>query len=639
MADSIYLFTGTNTSVKEIELTLATDELVLITPGTDMGTPEHNNVWHETEYTDGARLIHHSKKNRQWPMKLLIGTEASATSGDDLSNALTKLERLIDQARRYDMDDGIGVDRVGLYLRLEGSTSPTYFTVLDMECNGMSLLDEISRMRRDAQASFLLTTRPYGYGVAETLKNYLQTPHFQQDVNSDGLADNWTESGAPTTTIDTDYFLCGSQSQKVVTDGAGTDGVVSDTVDCSDHQEESFAAYAWVYRASGDDITVDVVGDNSGSLGTATYDAATTEEEDADGNTWYRLEVEGTVGASDSTITLKAERLTGDASEATTFYVDKCYLQFNVDGIPTAWSSHYIVHQHSECEEGEVNYIDVVDVPGGADALTKYTFVGGDNSITFIGRRSDRMSSAAGGTFFNAFGNLADANRIGGYYQSAATTSSFTGFGSFSLGTARHDGRTFHVFASVYDPNAESATDAERADFRLKYGDVYSAEVKTPQLTTAGYQWIDLGTISTKMNYGEEAITGLVGQLYLYHKRDSGNEANRLDAMALFSVDEDASAMGVGYGYGSGVDLVMSSLSEANDDAFYFAWTSLGVLVPATQGIGTVPKLAPGRFQRLYFLFGDLAVNEADKFVSTPVSYVGITIYYIPRTGYFLGTI
>jgi len=659
MADSIYLFAGEAYTTNLLELALNTNDLQLLVPGSEMGAPQHENIWHTSPWVSGERLVRHRVKNRTWPVRLLAGDKNSASPADDLADALAALERLVLQARRAQTDED--VEEIGLYIKLDGASRATYYTVLDMECSGMSLLEEISRLRKDAQASFVLVTKPFGYGDQETLENWLLTPHFEEDGNADGLADNWTESGTPTTTLDTDTYLCGSQSQKVVTDTAGTDGIYADTVYCSGNQGDSFVAYAWVYKASGDEVTLDVVGDVSGSLGTATYSAATTTATGEGNNTWYRLEVTGTVGASDTTLTFRVERLSGDAAAATTYYVDKCYLQLDASAVPTAWCSQRTIYQHSDADAGKVCYLDVTDVPGDVEAETEFMLYANSTGIGYVhaGRRSAGRKQAAGGYYQSlpAVGDTAysaDATRINGGTWTTTPTSTWAPVGDthpvYGLQTNGLSGR-FRAFASINDANGSSATEAERADFWLHVypGNVIDTEaVKTTQMDhNTRWQWVDLGFVdiarpTLRAHFSTDTDDNdMQAFLQLMTKRDTGSYAISCDALLLIPLETDAFLT-----------------FEAGVITTTLIWhlTNLGIdedvaLVRDTVGaswwweqkpelLGHVPRLYPKLFHRFYWLATTTVLSGGTyyKNLSVPSDYVRIRTTYRPRTKFLIGS-
>jgi hypothetical protein len=355
ISDTIKLTDGTT----EIDLFFDTAGFELLVQGTKFGVAPHDSLYHTSEWEDGEDLVRTRLENRKWPLRLAV----RGSTDDDVIDTLASFNRLARQASQYWKEKN--VDKVYLEIKLEGATNTTYYDVMEIEPDGVDFFNFFNRTSQEIifgdGLSITVTTKPWGYGDEETLANELKTPHFEEDADSNGLADNWTESGTPTTTLDTSTFLIGSQSQKVVTDASTTEGVYSDTVSVS--TAGNFVSYAWVYRASGDDITLDIQGDSSGSIGTAKYNAATKTEDDDDSNTWKRLDVSGATTSGDSTLSMYVRRLSGDASAATTYYLDKTYLQLGTTTTPDSWMSYRNVRNHYDTGDGDINYFDV-DVLG-----------------------------------------------------------------------------------------------------------------------------------------------------------------------------------------------------------------------------------------------------------------------------------
>jgi len=647
MADQLYLFTGTSYDTVEIELALATDSLQALTPGTELGTAGHNNTWSASPDNLGFRLLDHQKENRIWPVRLLIGNKDAANPADSMQNAFQKLQRLIKQARRFEMEED--VDPVGLVVLLDGATNKTMFLVKDMEINGISVFDEASRTWGNAQSTFMMVTEPLGFGEEETLESWVKTPHMQEDINSDGLADNWNEYNNPVTSLSTTYFLCGSKSQSVLVGPTATEGIYSDTIACTAYQSDDFVSYVWVYRLTGsDEITFDVVGDDSGSLGTAEYGAATTTIVSPDGNTWSRLEVTGTVGAADTTITLRVERLAGDANEITRFYVDKAYFQFGVDTIPTGWCSQRVLYQHSRSEEGAVNYIDTEDILGDEEADTEFVIVTGNvhaNGYYYIGRRSNDRVGAATGFFMDVTGDQVDAARLGDDYWTntpSGTRGSIQDQQDIPNLAVNGKSGLYRVFVSVMDGDGADAVDANRADFSLRYFSATDAAdtpwVKFPVLTNTDYTWLDLGVVdfsrhTLRHEYGSDILTSYV----VSAKRDNGSVAVRMDGVYFMPIETDALFVFYGEATSSNYELHANSISTDDDMAFYQNTVTPGRFINA-ESLGSIPKLYAGNFSRTFFLGGaHETLPPVGKLLSFVPHWFTVKIKYKPRTTFLFG--
>ena len=649
MADQLYLFTGTNFLTSEITLALDSDNLQALVPGTEMGVPEHTNTWSAAPDNLGFRLLDHQKGNRLWPVRLLIGNKDAANPANSMQNAFQKLLRLIKQARRFEMEED--VDPVGLCVLLDGATNRTMFLVKDMEFNGISVLDEPSRIWKNAQATFMMVTEPLGFGEEEILENWVKTPHMQEDFDDDHLADNWNENNNPVTSLSTSVFLCGSQSQSVLVGVTLTEGIYSDTIACTAYQEDDFVSYVWVYRQTGsDEITFDVVGNNSGSLGTAEYGAATTTVVGPDGNTWRRLEVIGEVGATDTTITLRIERLVADIHEITRFYVDKAYLQFEVDTIPTGWCSQRLLYQHSHSAEGAVNYIDTEDILGDEEADTEFIMPKGSvglHGYYFLSRRSNSREIAATGFFMDVTGDQADVARLGGTYWTDTpngTLSNFQDIQNISSLSVNGKSGLYRVFMSAQDANADHATDAERADFGIEYvtsfSTTYSNIVKFPRVG-AGYEgrfvWLDLGIVDLSRHHlRHEYANILTSQYYAVAKRDSSSAAIKMDGILFMPVETDSLFVLDGQAKDETYIFHANSISTSEDIAYYYIAASQ--FFYNVDSLGRIPRLYPGNFSRTHILGASYFTGVPESSMeSDPTYYFTVQIKYKPRTTFLFG--
>jgi hypothetical protein len=127
---------------------------------------------------------------------------------------------------------------------------------------------------------------------------------------------------------------------------------------------------------------------------------------------------------------MKIERLTGDAGGATTFYVDKCFLQLDCSSIPDAWSSCRDISSYYEAgTEGKIPYIDFDDIPGDLPAEILYHFEkgsGGNEDLVYLSLWDKSSFPETDSYWLNQTGS-ADASRTGDTYnRTALTTSGYT---------------------------------------------------------------------------------------------------------------------------------------------------------------------------------------------------------------------
>lgn len=359
MAFSVVLTDG----VTDVDLYYsAAAGISLLDEGLKPGRPEDRSL-----YGGLAQdiLIRSLKGRRQVPLELHV----EGSSDDDLLNRINQLEHLVRKAEDFAIL-GYG-DEVFLEFKLSAATYTSRFPILGCDLDVDRLMSVfVKDIQVVDRVPFVLTCKPYWESkTLFSLNNYLKTPHFEEDTNSDGRADNWSSVGV-TTALDTTIYLIGKQSQKVVTDEAGDDSIYSDNVT---ETETSGVAYAWVYVASGDEVAVELWDATTTTLkDTALYSAADwATKVGADGNTWKRLVVSSDSLASGNLHGLRIIRRTGDATQVTTFYVDQCYFEFGRTDTPVGWMSFRDIENHDDTDVGDISYVDFADIPGDVDAIIK----------------------------------------------------------------------------------------------------------------------------------------------------------------------------------------------------------------------------------------------------------------------------
>jgi len=628
VADKFYIFTGTDYTTVELELALDVDNIQALVPGTAFVTPDHENTWHSSPWGDGSQLVRHKKSNRIWPVSLLVGEKDGSTPANTLGDTLALFERLADQARTY--ESGENVDKVGLCLQLDGATKRTYYNIKDIICNGSSLMNTISRKRGDAEMQFEIITQPWGYSDEETLCNWVRTPHFQEGAA--GLGSFWNLVSTPTPTFDTTVYLCGTQSQRLVTAAAGSQGIVSDAIVCTGYGGMSFVSYVWVIVVSGDDITYSVIGNNSGSLGTATYGAATTTTEDSLGNTWSRMDVSGTIGVADTSLTVRIERLTGDASAATTFRVDKAYLQVFPTGspaIPTAWSSYYQADNHYNVASEKINYIDVVDVPGDMRAETKYKALlsaAGAGTKVYIGL--DPGPLRANSYFYDDQDGTADpsGDSSGGeYYTQTGITTTWGDLGGAhtdpSPNNSRYN-RKYILFARIQNASVNPIYVRSKVQKGSDSPFVYGQPVLVAETQDWAVQQVGIVDLS---NPEYDEVTSWDYISWDVQAKHTGTGSIFIDFSMIFPIRFCILSPTQVYVY----------LSSLANRAYY---TGVSGISGEAELLGQIPELDPGESNRIYFIQRAADTNTANNYwpVNGWIRFNGIT--YTPRTSTLFGS-
>jgi hypothetical protein len=360
MADAITLKAGDRIS---ISLEYDASGFELLASGMDFGLPEHENVWHSSEWADSDLLVRHRLKNRRWPMVL-------AVVGSDLAGTLADFNRAVNQARRYHIYED--VDKVYLEFTPDGGNT-TYYDVHEIEYDQLDFMNYFNRQADEIKYgegfSIIVVTDPWGYGDEEVLENYLGNPHFQE--NSGATSPGWSKYlGTETFSVETGRYLIGSQCQKIQNvETLGSLWGIKQDISCS--TSESFAAYCWVNRSSdlADNLFVSVLGSGGANiLATGEYNNATETRTGYGGKTWTKLEASGTTGTSDTTVTFV---MYGPGEDAGHVYVDGCYFQRGTTTIPNGFVSYRSLKNHWDGGAHHINYFDTAlidgDLPAPAD--------------------------------------------------------------------------------------------------------------------------------------------------------------------------------------------------------------------------------------------------------------------------------
>jgi len=617
MADAINLTDGTTT----IQLYYDTSGFELISSGLQFGLPEHELLWHKSDWQDGETLIRENLRNREWPMKLAV----RGSTADGLANTLIAFNRLVRQARRYDSQGD--VDKVYMTFTPDGGQTTNY-DVAEVRYDQLAFMEYFNRQQGEVMFGegfrIAVVTKPWGYGTEVTLANELGTPHFEEDGDSDGLADQWTRVAGTTTALDTTTYLFGTQSQHLTTPTTATSGIYSDAVTVSG--VDNIAAYAWVYRGGSgtDDITADVQADVTGSVGTATYDTATETDIGAAGNTWYRLDVTGSTTASDTSASLYIRRLAGTAT--TDFYVDKCYLGLAATAVPAGWMSTRNIVNHHDTDEGDINYVDFW-VPGDLPAQTEM-----DIEHTAASDDADYLALAH---YWGAPIQVQGEDMATDTTNWGTSTESTASGGAFMRGP--NDGSCYDNVDSTYFENLPV-----RIVARVRSGD------------TANKFTMEMGEVSEAKSVNEIGIWEVIDFGVLnpnvvpeFRDRESARYLE-FDISTYASSTIDLDYVSVIPSIVDGTAIIDRGAHMTTDDITYITYNGDVVVKDEVRifnpesayntadMIGATPTLEPDKREHFHFWI--------PRF--TPATYSGdttsdahkLTVRYKPRTEFFLGT-
>ena len=343
--------------------------------GAQMQVPETSVNLHVPDDGD-AQPITAIDRDRTFYFNLHILSDAS---NDEVLDALSRLLRMADGANQPGLRHHILGDSGEHFLRtqLEDSTNYTDHSIrwgfVDVNEALFTSGAVLNEMAQDVVVALRLA--PYGEGSPIILHNDLSNGDFLVESSTSGLAQGWSAINTPTLTLAVDPHLVNGVCQKVVTDASSSEGVISPTVTASTSSD--LCAFGWIYvEAGGDPVSFRLEDASNNNIHEVkTTDSGIMSLTDRFGNTWYRMEVLGsnTVAAN---ARLRIQRTAADASTATTFYVDACYLQVGTQTVPAGgWvsESNTIRNRADETNTtmGDRNWLDVALVPGDAPAVIK----------------------------------------------------------------------------------------------------------------------------------------------------------------------------------------------------------------------------------------------------------------------------
>jgi hypothetical protein len=618
MADIVRLTDGTT----EIDLILDADGFQMLASGNQFGLPEHNNLYHESSWVDGEELVHHRVKNRVWAMKLAV----RGSTDDAVINTLIGFNRLVRQARRYQTDHD--VDPVYLHIKLDSLTNTTYYDVVDVKYNTLALLSYMNRTQQelifDDGFSIEVETDPYGYGDEVTLANELANPGFQEDSDDDGLADLWSEVGTPSaTSINTSTYRVTNQAQSFTTDAA-SEGVESASL-ATDAAARDFIAYAWVYLTGSGTVTLTA----RNHTDSTSIDTDTTTVED----TWTRLSVTGSMPAS------KAGRLRITATSGVTVVVDQCYWEFGATTIPVGWASCRYVKSHQDDDEGDINYIDIADIPGDVPAQTIMTYNNNYDSgtsrlytvFTSVREREDQfidniLSDADVTTWGGSTSVTTDADYVDGQYTTVtlAARSSWTIAARWAIDPGDISEWGGKYMALLCSRSSISADFDLRLMQRLG---VLTSIATYPKVAGSGARITELGIITMPPSYPTMSGNPQTFSVDLQYMHAAGATL-AVDCLALIPMDQYRITHMTHFGSVYGQDIV----DDGVGGWIYGEDSGSGRAFAVYLGLGDNIVLKPGAESRMFFVPRGTEVWDAQRTLS-------VEIVYRPRTELILGTI
>jgi len=402
--------------------------------------------------------------------------------------------------------------------------------------------------------------------------------------------------------------------------------------------------YAWVYKASGDEVAVELYDATAAAVkDTALYSTAGwATKEGADGNTWKRLVVSSTGLTSGNNHCLRIIRRTGDASAATTYYVDQCYLELGTSTTPTGWMSGRDIDNCYDYTDTtrRINYVDAAVIPGDVPAQcriwAKNTKVGGVDLRTLWAGRSFGKTAMA--TFIRDYGGTVDATRTGGEYIIFTPSSTWEPVGGaswYGLDIGDAISGTWRILGLAYDTHGDP-----KAEFKVKWGmGLYPTEWNEIAIVETINQWsvIDLGTVRYDYSAADKDFGDSSARIVLYCQRAAGVEVVHIDAILAIPVDEDYIVTQSIFGSDWGPDVYLCAdgliyhptvrFTEDTDKRNYRA-------SPPPAQAGTLFHLEPDILNRYLFLVADFTDMKRHKIDFK----LRISLEYRPRGLHFRGS-
>ena len=644
MANSIVISDGTTT----LNVYYNTSGFEMKADGSSFGVADHDNIYHTPVDRDGEILVRHRLNNIEWPLALNV----MGTDNDDTIDIINELGRLAEQARRY--EENQDVDQVYLQIQLDGCSNWTRFDVKDILYNEIAILNyqniREKKLIFDDGFEIEVVTHPTGYGAEVVLANEVKTPDFEEDHDSDGFASSWylVDSGE-TYQFNTTNYLVGTRNQQITTNSSTNMGIDSLSISFSTtYRNQVFVGYAWVIRTGGpDDITLDIIGDVSGSLGTDTYDTATITDTGAGGETWYKLVVSGTIGSSDNTVRVRVSRTSADASDVTQFCIDKVYFQFGVSTAPTEWMSSKFVSNHYEStSEGIVPYINFYGIRGDKPAYPEITIEAADAStnVEYVRITNSAVKDVSLFDYYLQYSGTDDGSttvRSGGAYRTESVTNSTTSWTKVSatdltvLPTWAWVGEVI-AMSPVYKTDTDDLS--VRGNFKFSSEDYADNFAEVLFTTESSWRLVTSGPIVTP-NLGYTNTVGGLAALEMRYKGAAAVGDAWID-FVLFAPISDGNVF-VQSPYSIDSTYTRNLVINNETRKAYMGRTTVGagwtlvyqVLGRATNGIvGREIRLIPHKCNKMFVM-----CTAANNVHAANAGNVKLTIKYKPRTKFLLG--
>jgi len=337
----------------------------------------------------------------------------TAESDSDLEDNLHDIHETMEDAKLYIGTEGARGTRAVFRFQLDNASQSSYKTVYWGEVDeqeARTVFDSEIRCARMEGLKLTLYCEPHWRpSAAVTLgPNEIYCPSFEENADSgtpNEVADNWTLVATLIPDWESTIVLHDCYSQELVTD-AVNEGIDS-TAFASGAVNRTAVAYAWIYKSVGGEVRVQmwetgVAMRAEALLSTPGWQTAIGKD---GASTWSRVVVSGTMPNNAN----HHFRIIADDA-ATTFYVDKCYWEWDTLICPDEWIGHRKIYNHYDArwlpnypggaiagDAGHINYVSIDDLKGDVDARiqmrVEYEQKADDDYALdlYVGRRSQSI--------------------------------------------------------------------------------------------------------------------------------------------------------------------------------------------------------------------------------------------------------
>lgn len=548
MAHEFQLSDGTTTIDLVYAASLQEDYRLLADPR--IGVSQPRVVVHEPDAGEAlpARLSYRDRR-------MLFYFQSLGDDWDEICGQLNAIQRLLNQATRYWTDGD--VPRVDLRVKLDGATRAVHFPVKYGTLDTSHVLNTTNLLSTLAHKLALeLVTSPFGEAPSEDLHNSLINPGFEEwhAGTADAQPDGWDDyenltSGSGSNNRTTScrqgsYALRIAASNLAYGEYKGVQQTLSDVV-------ESGSGYmiVWVnvsdLSGSGQVVIQHL---RAGGGSDTEYIAAAT-------GGWQKIVVPCYGIDAGGTVRVYIECTGAGGLASATVYVDQMLLMA-ADDEPQIWMSSSFVRSHWDGDVGHIDYIDITDIPGDADALLdiriKRSTATLDGEVFYIARRSVDTPTAMDHIFegedFNQGMHYvtdetdADASN-GAAIRTNPSPPELLGY-AFCSRLLEHNRGRFRVFGRC-------KADSTAVQFRVTllsslwhaaaiYGQSVVSDWISPPVANK-YVLLDFGVLELppKAEWLDALGWGDSGGIKLEIQLDDAAHAGWVDYLAFFPVDED----------------------------------------------------------------------------------------------------